>query len=108
MAHLADTNVAVRWALPVDPLRPVIIRAVLRLKRRGESIYVTPQVMIELRALATRPVAANGLGLSTVAASRMARRIEAIFPLLPDTPDVYPQWRMLVDHYGVQGRQVYD
>ena len=35
-------------------------------------------------------------------------RIEDAFPLLPETPDVYPLWRSLVDRQGVVGRQVYD
>ena len=37
-----------------------------------------------------------------------AKKIEAIFPLLPEAPSIFPLWRNLVDTYGVIGRQVYD
>ena len=34
--------------------------------------------------------------------------IERAFPLLPDTADVYLQWRRLVVEAGFSGRQVHD
>ncbi|MGF1675556.1 MAG: type II toxin-antitoxin system VapC family toxin [Rivularia sp. (in: cyanobacteria)] len=34
--------------------------------------------------------------------------IEDIFSVLPDTPDIYVQWRRLVIVYGVMGVNVHD
>jgi predicted nucleic acid-binding protein len=65
-------------------------------------------VLIELQALATRPVAANGLGFTTANASGLARQIETVFPLLPETAEIYPLWRTLVDSWDIRGRQVFD
>ena len=65
-------------------------------------------MLIEFHALATRPVAANGLGLEDDQARSFGSDIEALFPLLPETPDVYLHWRGLINSYSVRGRQVYD
>jgi predicted nucleic acid-binding protein len=108
MAYLADTNVVTRRILPDDPQHGMIRAALLELDRQGETVYITPQVMTEFHALATRPPAANGLGMTAVQARTEAQRIEAIFPLLPDVPAIYPQWRHLTDTYEILGRQVYD
>jgi predicted nucleic acid-binding protein len=108
MAVLADTNVAARRVLVADPQHRLVKTALRRLRRRGEVVYVTAQTMIEFHALATRPVAANGLGMTAAQARIEARKIERIFPILPEHPDIYNRWRRLVDAYGVIGRQVFD
>jgi predicted nucleic acid-binding protein len=108
MAYLADTNVVLRWALQSDPLYPAIRRVIFDLQAKGEIVFATAQNLVELRALATRPLSANGLGMSTAEAGGLARTIEALFPLLPETPGIYPRWRTLVDTYDIMGRQVYD
>ena len=38
----------------------------------------------------------------------MAASFEAAFPLLEETPAIYPAWRALVDALGVIGKQVHD
>lgn len=108
MAYLADTNIITRRVLPTDPQHSVVSAALLTLDRQGETVYITPQNLIEFQALATRPTATNGLGMTPAQASTEARRIEAVYSHLPDTPAIYPLWRNLVDTYAVVGRQVYD
>jgi predicted nucleic acid-binding protein len=108
MAHLLDTNVLARLANARDPANPVATRAVTVLHRAGETLYLTPQTLIEFRSVATRPAAANGLGMSAAAAEAEAAGFEAKFPLLPDTPDIYPTWKALVAALGVIGKQVHD
>jgi predicted nucleic acid-binding protein len=108
MAHLVDTTVLIRLANTADARHAVAAHAVLELHRRGEVLHVTPQVLIEFRNVATRPVAVNGLGLSTVGAEAHAAVFEARFPLRAETPDVYPAWKALVGALGVIGKQVHD
>lgn len=108
MPYLADTNVVTRRVLPADVHHVLVRAAVDRLLLRGETVYITAQNLVEFRALATRPLAANGLGLPPEEASIRAQRIEAIFPLLSETPDIYVHWRRLADTYRVVGRQVFD
>ena len=64
--------------------------------------------IVEFRNLATRPKAVNGLGLSAVDAEAKAAVFEATFPLLVETPDIYPAWKALVGALGVIGKQVHD
>jgi predicted nucleic acid-binding protein len=108
MAYLLDTTILVRLANAGDAHHAVAARAVLELHRRGEVLHVTPQVMVEFRNVATRPVAANGAGLPAVDAEAHAAAFEARFPLLPETPDIYPTWKGLVSALVVIGKQVHD
>ncbi len=96
MAYLIDTSVLVRLANAADAAYAVASRAVLELHRQGEVLHLTPQVLIEFRNAATRPAAVNGLGLPAAAAEAKAAGFEATFPLLPETPDIYPAWKTLV------------
>ena len=82
--------------------------ALSELHRRGDILYVTPQVLIEFRNVATRPVAVNGLGLSVTQTEAKTAGFEAIFPLLGDTLDIYTAWKSLVAAVGVVGKQVHD
>ncbi len=50
----------------------------------------------------------NGAGLSIVDTEAQAAAFEARFPMLADTPDVYPAWKALVGALGVIGKQVHD
>ncbi len=108
MAYLIDTTVLGRLANARDAQHAEAARAVLELHRRGEMLNVTPQVMVEFRNVATRPAAVNGLGLSTVDTESLAATYEARFPLLAETPDIYPAWKALVGALGVAGKQVHD
>lgn len=108
MAYLLDTSILSRLANTADTLFPVASRAVVELHRRGEVLHVTPQNLIEFRGVATRPLAQNGLGLATVEAEAKATTFEVAFPLLPDTPDIFPAWKALSIALGVTGKQVHD
>ena len=108
MAYLIDTTILARLANATDAQYAVAARSVLELHRRGEVLHVTPQILIEFRNVATRPLAVNRLGLSTVDTEAQTTTFEARFPLLPETPDVYPAWKALVGALGVIGKQVHD
>jgi predicted nucleic acid-binding protein len=108
MAHLIDTSILGRLANTADAFHAVAARAVVELNRRGEVLHVTPQNLVEFRNVATRPIAMNGLGLSAVDAEAKAAAFEAAFPLLAETPDIYPVWKALVGALGVIGKQVHD
>jgi predicted nucleic acid-binding protein len=108
MAYLIDTSVLVGMANVSDPRQGVASRAVLELHRRGEALHLTPQVLIEFRNVATRPKALNGAGLSVVDTEAHAAAFEARFPLLAESPDIYPAWKAAVGALGVIGKQVHD
>jgi predicted nucleic acid-binding protein len=108
VAHLVDTSILGRLANTADPFNAAAVRAVAELHRRGETLHITPQNLIEFRNVATRPVAANGLGFAVAVAEAKAAGFEATFPLLPETPDIFLSWKALVQAAGVIGKQVHD
>lgn len=108
MAYLIGTSVLGRLANVNAALHYVAAGAVRELHRRGEVLHITPQVMVEFRNIATRPTAINGLGLSAVDTEVLAATFEVRFPLLAETPDIFPAWKALVGALGVIGKQVHD
>jgi predicted nucleic acid-binding protein len=108
MAHLVDTSVLARLANTTDALHAVAIRAVVELHQRGDVLHITAQNLVEFRNLATRPKAVNGLGLLAVDAEAKTAVFEGKFPLLAETPDIYPAWKSLVGALGVIGKRVHD
>jgi predicted nucleic acid-binding protein len=108
MPYLADTNILLRWVTPADPQHSLAVDSVKALQRRGEVVHITPQNLIEFWGVATRPVAVNGLGMSPAEAGREVESLERLFPLVPDSPAVYAQWKKLVSAAGVSGVKVHD
>jgi len=108
MAHLLDTSVLVRLANVADADHSLATWAMAKLHGRSEILHITPQVLIEFRNVATRPTAVNGLGLPIADADLMAADFEATFPLLTDTPDIFPAWKAIVQGLGVIGKKVHD
>jgi predicted nucleic acid-binding protein len=108
MPILVDTSVLARLANKADPLFRVAEHAVDELHKRGEVLHVTAQNMIEFRNMATRPKGVNGLGLSVAEAATKSAVFETTFPLLVETPDVYPAWKAIADGLGIIGKQVHD
>jgi predicted nucleic acid-binding protein len=91
-----------------DAFYQIADRAVVELHRRGELLHLTAQNLIEFRNVATRPAAANGLGLALATADAKATAFEASFRLLPETPDIYPAWKNVVTAASVIGKRVHD
>lgn len=108
MSYLVDTPLLLRLANKDDAQYAVAEKAMDTLNLRGETLYIAPQNLIEFRNGATRPVEVNGLGLSVADAEFQAAEFEAMFPLLPETPDIFPAWKALVQAVGVVGKQVHD
>lgn len=92
MAYLIDTSILARLANTSDAFYTAAAHAVIELHRQREVLHVTPQNLIEFRNVATRPATLNGLGLAPMDAEAKAAGFEAIFPLLPETPDIFPLW----------------
>jgi predicted nucleic acid-binding protein len=105
---LVDTNVLLRRIEPLHDHHRRAVDATARLVESAEPVHVTPQNIAEFWAVATRPVARNGLGLPLGTAAVEIDRIERVFALLPDEPAIYAVWKRLVMTHGVIGSQVYD
>lgn len=108
MLYLVDTNVLLRFADRSHPLHPLIRTAVRELRQDEHKLQVSSQNCIEFWNVATRPVERNGFGLTPPEAERLLQLIERLFPVLPDSSEIYREWRRLVVVFGVSGVQVHD
>ena len=108
MRVLVDTNILLRSAQPSHPLCSQANHAVSQLLRQKDSLFFCAQNIAEFWNVATRPINANGIGMSCEDALKEVRNIEVFLNLLPDIPGVYPEWKRIVASYNVQGVKVYD
>jgi predicted nucleic acid-binding protein len=106
--YLVDTNVLLRAAAPKSSQYAAAVQAIKRLVSRGAEVLLAPQVLVEFWSVATRPVEVNGYGWPVSAAEEKVAGLLLQFPLLPETPAVFPEWLRLVSQHGILGKQVHD
>jgi predicted nucleic acid-binding protein len=107
---LVDANILLLLAQPLHAEHQVVLDGVARLRVAGEILCVTPQSVFEAWSVMTRdrPPEANGLGFTFNEARQEADRMLRLFPVLPELPQVFAEWRRLVLAHRVLGRQVFD
>jgi predicted nucleic acid-binding protein len=108
MNILLDTNILGRMLQVGHVQHQAAVDAVAALVARGDSPRLVPQVLYELWVVATRPVANNGLGLTAAEAGTELSRLQHLFPILPDSPAIFPEWEPLVLTYSVLGKPAHD
>ena len=64
MRVLLDSNILLRLASASHPMHTEARDAVAALQRSGDTLQTVPQNFYEFWVVATRPVTANGLGMS--------------------------------------------
>ncbi|MDQ2801021.1 MAG: PIN domain nuclease [Armatimonadota bacterium] len=97
-----------RFTELAHPFNPIARQAIRKIRRGGGVVWACPQNFTEFWAVATRPLSANGLGFTTAQAEIELANIETLFPLLPEGPAIYPEWRRLVTLAGVSGKPTHD
>ncbi|MFO0957552.1 MAG: type II toxin-antitoxin system VapC family toxin [Isosphaeraceae bacterium] len=105
---LLDTNILLRFARKSDPENGRVDAALNLLRGRGEALFIVAQNLYEFWATGTRPIAANGLGLSAAECYAEIQRIRMLFTFLPDHPDLYDEWQSLVVSHTCHGRVSFD
>lgn len=108
MIYLVDTNVLLRFLHTADVSYPIVRSAVDELWTNSHELKTTSQNLTEFWNASTRPTDRNGYGLGTSKANQLLQRAENLFPLLPDSPAIYLEWRRLVVQYSVSGVQAHD
>ncbi len=109
MTYFIDTNILLRFLNRVDRNYPSIRTAVRILKMRGDEIVTASQNLAEFWNVLTRPATARGgYGFSVQDAAYRLQFIERNFPLLPDIPAVFFEWKRLLLAHNVTGVQVHD
>ena len=77
--------------------------------KRGDRLCLLPQILYEYFVVCTRPQRENGgLGMSNAQAVAEIKRVQSLFELLPDPPDLYPAWLQLIEQHDVMGKRAHD
>lgn len=105
---LIDTNVLLRSAQLTHAHYAVAKDAVTTARMRGYIPCIVPQVVYEYWVVATRPIAENGLGLTTSAAENDIAQIVEKFHLLRDERAIFDRWQQLVVQHDVHGKTAHD
>lgn len=93
MIWMIDTNILLRLIEVESPHHHQAQNAINKLLRDGDSLRILLQNASEFWNVSTRPTENNGLGLTIEAANIELSRLEKVFDLIYDTPDVYLNWR---------------
>ena len=108
MIYLVDTNILLGFSYPADPRYQIVQPITRGLLAGGDQLMTTSQNIAEFWNVSTRPTDRNGFGQKPIETVPLLQELELLFPLLPDSSDVYPIWRRLVVQYGVSGKEVHD
>ena len=106
--YLVDTNVLLRRVEVGHPLYVRARQALHDLTVAGDVLWVAAQNLIEFWAVATRPLTANGLGLTAAQAATEVSNFKTALQLLPDSAAIFAEWERIVATYAVQGKQAHD
>jgi predicted nucleic acid-binding protein len=103
-----DTNVLLRSIDDGHAAQPLAENSLLALRDDGETLSIFPQNLVEFWAVATRPLANNGLGWSVDRAEQELADLKNLFVVLADTEAILAEWERLVVRYRVIGKQAHD
>lgn len=103
-----DTNIILRSVQPAHTHYQVAVNSVKHFLANGDRVCLIPQNLIEFWNVATRPIDKNGLGWTPAKTDAEISQLESIFTVLPDIQPIYQEWRKLVLHHSVIGKQVHD
>src|SRR5438270_13320954 len=103
-----DTNLLTRLAQPSHQHHPVALIAKRKLEAQGATLCIVPQNLYEFWAVATRPVAVQGLGLSVAEAKAEYDRLKLAFVLHLDTPALLGEWDRLIITHDCKGKSAHD
>lgn len=96
MRYLLDTNVLLRVVDLSHPHHLFATRLLRELRKEGHTFCVVLQNLSEFWNVCTRPLEMNGLGLSVAEAAGLLDGFERFLEILPDTLEVYRNWRVLI------------
>ena len=108
MIWLIDTNILLRLVQISSISHLEAKDAVDKLLAQGFTLCILLQNVSEFWNVCTRPLDKNGFGFSIAQADAELSKIELVFDVLPDTKEVYQNWRELIVNHSVSGVKVHD
>jgi predicted nucleic acid-binding protein len=106
--YLLDANILLRIANKSSSQHQASLQAMTTLTQQGHDLVVTPQVLVEFWAVATRPLDANGFGWTSAEVIDEINRFLGRFALIVETPNVFVEWLRLVSTNHVIGKKSHD
>ncbi len=108
MTPVLDATVLLRLADPQSPLHAAAAAAVRTAAVAYGRPATVPQAVYEFWVVATRPLAQNGHGLTVPGCVARLDPLLARFPVLPDPPGLFGEWRRLVALHDCKGKPAHD
>jgi predicted nucleic acid-binding protein len=106
---LVDTNIPLRIAqLGHSHRQPALDAIKLLTVRDSEHFVICPQSLYEMFVVCSRPVSANGFGMTPQRARAEVASARTLFQMLPEMPQVYSTWEGLIAKYPVAGKRAHD
>jgi predicted nucleic acid-binding protein len=103
-----DTNILLRIPFDKASAPTEASQAYIALLAQGFAVGTTVANLAEFANVATRPVMANGVGLSSAQAQARIRTFEGQLAVFSESIESYEIWKRLLAQYEVRGRQVHD
>lgn len=108
MKILLDTNVLVSLANPADRNHSLTVQTIQGLRAQKVSILLAPQILYEFWVVATRDLAANGMGYTPEDCFSLIHQFLSVFPVIEDLPGLLKEWLHLVKNNGCRGKVSHD
>jgi predicted nucleic acid-binding protein len=105
---ILDANVVLRFIDSTAGQHAQAVAAFDFLRQQGYLLQIVPQTLYEFWVVATRAVAANGLGFSPAKTARAINDLLTTFPLRGDLPTMFAIWLALVEKYHCSGKSAHD
>jgi predicted nucleic acid-binding protein len=105
---LLDTNILLRLVDPASTQHTSAVEAIDALKSESSLLCLVPQVIYEFWTVATRPVTANGMGMTAKVADRQVATLLRLFTMLRDERAIFEHWHTLVTKHNVRGVKAHD
>lgn len=112
MKVLVDSNILLRLQDNQHSQYPLVIQSLMALRQRKDQLVIVPQIAVEFWRVCTGPIGnqpgGNAFGFDPAEADRRLKLVEQAFPMLPEHPGAYAEWRKLVVSSGLIGKRVFD
>ncbi len=105
---LLDTNIPTYSKQPGRPEYVRVTQKLTELIDDGEDLIICPQHLYEFYAVASRPVAQNGFGLSSDDARKEMNEIKDAYTFINDPTDLFDNWHLLIQQYKTTGKPSHD
>src|SRR5690348_1059945 len=108
MQTLLDTNILLRSSQPASPDHSHALAAVANLLKADRELCISSQTIYEFLAVATRPIAENGLGMRHAHADAQLATLLGGINVHYDSQAVALKARQWIVDHRVTGKKVHD